>query len=785
MANFIENLGLEFLTEDEDSTRAFAGLIATEGKGITGYYGAPYLNKHFGDAQFIMRTWQSEEENRLEMTGIDTHCAGSCVWNVRVSGVNLDPDDAEKTQKRIVATKPYTNGGLAPINIVNADVLPSYMKDEIIKLQMIAFPVAFDYFADEAAYEDSVTDEYQGGKLLLAEGHIFPSGMLKNRNPNSEDFEKNNWMDDHVLIRGKVKKIGVGKAVFEKDSFDAYIACIIDTEYGELEIIHSFDQVKEEQRENLRVGATISGVFVLSGDPAIYEYDKGIVLDAENDLRLLRGIFAGGDPERLRRALADDAVYIAEYNDQTYAGADEIINRLKFVQEDSDEFFAYFATISSIDEGEGSLAYDVGARCIVIARGEKDNYITIAFVEVNDEGKISCIRTSDNARYHFRVDEAWHPTEEEEDENEESFDVRPLPELLVEEHNYATCELYVDDYNAIKKSDWEEVENTEEKSNGFFHEDYYDTENHDIETAGMCLSVTELFDGRRLLSLKVADGTRHSVVVEEKLEAKDIIGALNDEMLALLPDACKTGDLRLQGRTAIKHYIRQWLGLNVYLVLSFEIVYGSHQASLTAIGDTGAFCENILNSALWQFKAKAKTQLERCERFRKKRDMSRAERATAQADIRYNHLMALANGYQTGCFDELRPLLAEDCVWESQWRIGAEKGRDAVMEYYEKKGTSIRNSGSFPVCSVVELVGNSKPSAPVYTEENGERKPAPTVALLYTEGKLCLYMEQVVDGQKNGAILDLTLDTDGLISRIDVCIPDLFRFVPYQKENSH
>ena len=45
-------------------------------------------------------------------------------------------------------------------------------------------------------------------------------------------------------------------------------------------------------------------------------------------------------------------------------------------------------------------------------------------------------------------------------------------------------------------------------------------------------------------------------------------------------------------------------------------------------------------------------------------------------------------------------------------------------------------------------------------------------------------MEQTVNGEKNGVILDLTLDTDGLISRIDVCIPDLFRFVPYQKENS-
>lgn len=415
MANFIDNLGLGFLVDDEESVKALVGIIAEEGKGITGYYGLPYFNKHFGDAQFIMRTSRSEKENHLEMAGIDTHCAGSCVWTVRVSGINLEPEDADKTQKRIVAAKPYANSGLAPINVVNADVLPSYMKDEIIKLQMIAFPLVFDYFADEAAYEDSITDEFQGGKLLLAEGHVFPSGMLKNRNPNSEEFEQNNWMDDHVLIRGTVKKIGAGRAVFGEDSYDTFISCIIDTEYGELEIVHSFEQVKEEQRKNLCVGATISGVFVLSGDPAIYEYDRGLVLDKEHDLRLLRSTFAKGDPDRLRGALAADAVYISEYNGQTYTGPDEIIENMKFVQNTPDKFFAHFATITDIAQGEGELAYGVGARCIIIAREQEENYESIVFMEVNDEGKISCIRTSDDSRYQFRVDEGWKPTEEDGD----------------------------------------------------------------------------------------------------------------------------------------------------------------------------------------------------------------------------------------------------------------------------------------------------------------------------------------------------------------------------------
>lgn len=620
MASFIENLGLGFLIENEESAMGLASIIAEQGKAINGYYGLPYINKHFGDIQFIMRTRWNSDTDRFEMSGIDTHCAGSCVWTVRVSGINLTPDDADKTEKRIVAAKPYANSGLAPINIVNADVLPSYLKDEIIKLQVIAFPVDFDYFEDESAYEESVTDEFNGGKLLLAEGHVFPSGMLKNHNPNSEEFEQNNWMDDHVLIRGTVKRIGIGRAVFENESFDAYISCIIDTEYGELEIIHDFNQVKEDQRENLHVGATISGIFVLSGDPAIYEYDKGIILDTEHNLKLLRHTFNKGDPDRLRGALAHNAVYIAEYNNKTYIGPDEIIDRIKFVQDTTDEFFTYFATISSIDDGDEELAYGVGTRCIIVARNQAKNYQTIAFIEADDNGRISCIRTSENSRYHFRIDDSWQPTDDDGEEVDFAPELLPLPEMLVEYKNYATCELSVGDYNNISTEEWEAIETPAKTSNGFFCESYYDTENYDIEKAGMCLSVTEISNGRCLISLKDANDERHSLLVGEEFNAYDIAASLPDNIRTMLPAICSERTLFSQGQTSIKHYIRQWFGFNVYLILSFEIVLGENHASLTVIGDSGAFCENILNTVLNQEKIISKTGFDRFERFKNIRD---------------------------------------------------------------------------------------------------------------------------------------------------------------------
>ena len=41
------------------------------------------------------------------------------------------------------------------------------------------------------------------------------------------------------------------------------------------------------------------------------------------------------------------------------------------------------ATITSVDDGDETLPYKVGTRCIVLASGEENNYEFIAFVEIN------------------------------------------------------------------------------------------------------------------------------------------------------------------------------------------------------------------------------------------------------------------------------------------------------------------------------------------------------------------------------------------------------------------
>lgn len=424
MANFIEKLGLDFLVEDEEQVRALWGYIAQEGKAIVGYYGFPYLNQHFGDAQLILRTIRNDEEKRIEVVGMDTHSSGNCVWEVRLSGMNISRKEADVMERRCVAHRKNDGGGMAVINIVNADVLPSFDEGEEVKLQMIAFPSLIEYFKDEDEYAAAQPD-WRDGKLLLADGTMMPTGLMRNHDPESDKFEEDEDLDDLMLIRGTVKALYHGVFELGGERHNAYLRCIIGTEHGDLEIIHTIDEVKEEQRTNIRVGAVVNGVFTLSGDAAIYEYDHGIVLDEAHDLSILRSTFAGGDPERVRFVFAEDATYLAEYNNVTYTGRDAIIDRLKYVAEAADDkYFAYLATISSVDDGDESLPYGAGRRCIVLASGEEDHYESIAFVDINENGRISKLLTSTNSRYHFRIDEKPKP--------KTPLDDIELPESVIE-----------------------------------------------------------------------------------------------------------------------------------------------------------------------------------------------------------------------------------------------------------------------------------------------------------------------------------------------------------------
>lgn len=145
MPLYFESVGLTALAETDE---AFDGLVAnvvSEGKAIVGYYGLPYLNRHMGQPQFICRTGRDEESGKLKITGIDLHCEGYHSWRVRINEEikeGLDDDPLGK----ILLIEPVGHRTMAIVHVVNADVLPSYMRGEVIEVQPIAFATEVHYY---------------------------------------------------------------------------------------------------------------------------------------------------------------------------------------------------------------------------------------------------------------------------------------------------------------------------------------------------------------------------------------------------------------------------------------------------------------------------------------------------------------------------------------------------------------------------------------------------------------------------------------------------------------
>lgn len=118
-------------------------------------------------------------------------------------------------------------------------------------------------------------------------------------------------------------------------------------------------------------------------------------------------------------------------------------------------------------------------------------------------------------------------------------------------------------------------------------------------------------------------------------------------------------------------------------------------------------------------------------------------------------LRSLEKGYESGDFSGFFPYLSQNCVLESQWVLTPNTGYDAIVDYYTGKGRTLADSGVFPDCEIVELIGDLNMVKNASVSVNGEPAQTIDVGILYTPGKLCLMVEQTLNGSKNGVIVDL------------------------------
>ena len=142
----------------------------------------------------------------------------------------------------------------------------------------------------------------------------------------------------------------------------------------------------------------------------------------------------------------------------------------------------------------------------------------------------------------------------------------------------------------------------------------------------------------------------------------------------------------------------------------------------------------------------------------------RKRRFMRQNDEELKAVIILANGYETGDFRPLYSLLSEDCVWQSQWRFDRVTGRKAVIDYYQNKGKTLRESGSSVRSDIMELL------------EIAAIKPGSSDLSCFLEGKLCVLTAQEFNGEDMLCLIVPSYNEAGLLSRIDVCMPGCFRY---------
>ncbi len=405
MSLFFENFGLGEFTEDEELIAGLACNATENGKTFHGYYDDFYLYRNFGDMEMIISIVKNED-GKWEADRYDSHCRGNCIWEAVVHGVNMNPDGQDRLHQRILISGANGVKNLAVVNLVHADVLPSFMEDDVIRMQIVGFPDLIKLYEDEDSYMND-QEEWNGGKLGLADGLIMPSGMLTNRNPNSEHFNQDQDMDSWHVLRGSITKALWGALDFSEEKYEtAFIILYVQTRMGELPLILTPEMISEEEQPLLKPGSIVSAVTYLSGDVAIEEYVNGKVLDEEHDLSLLRYSMTGGDPERLRSALTEDAVYQADTVSETYIGPDAIIERIRYVKKNASvQYRIKKGSITAIeDSGKETQICDVGSRCLILYDSKTGDAIALCFIETDEAGKIRKILTTNDARYRFAPD---------------------------------------------------------------------------------------------------------------------------------------------------------------------------------------------------------------------------------------------------------------------------------------------------------------------------------------------------------------------------------------------
>ena len=408
----LKAFGLERFDESPKTIQALLDEAERLGMPREGYEGK-YLCYDHGQAELILRLARDKENPRqLNFCGLDTQLIGDTTWTVTLVSSAPDPEAEEGAglMRQCVVQNALGEGkGFALIDVVTADIRPTYTEGTRLELQVCALPYDVAYYADEEAYvADAATHlplpkgvPREDGKdyAVFAQGSVWPLGLLSKDESTPKDL---------TYVRGEVVSVRKGRLA---DRQDAFWIVTIDTSFGPLDVVHGLDAVREEQRPFIRRGAILAATCVLSADATTVTYDGGRVDDEDNLLLLVGGVLARESPDRLRAVATPGLRYVSEYNKSVIEGLDAVIERIRSLQASArlPDYRFRLATVVGVRQPAGlpRLPHGVGTRCAYLYhldRNGREVYLGLLFLTLDGQNRVTTFEISQSDAYALAYD---------------------------------------------------------------------------------------------------------------------------------------------------------------------------------------------------------------------------------------------------------------------------------------------------------------------------------------------------------------------------------------------
>lgn len=393
MSMDMECFGLQHMVRTREDAAALLRRAVEDGKRVPAWSGA-YYNLHYDCLQIIANCEEDPETGRPEILSGHTHCAGTALWQCRVLQELAPPPGSSGMDRRLLVA-PAEGGSMTVVDIMNAEILPSYAPGEIIEMQVIMKTEEAGFYRgmegdhNAKALEEANLPVLEGRRMW--DGCPMPVGYLRgmreNRNsPSGADTggESRVWLRATIEGKGWFTSDLPGKygQTMERQLPD----CKVMTDYGKLYVM-----LNSLYSHKTAPGVRSSFLGSLQGDVMVGSYEDGMVTDPMNGLMALRYAFSSGRVKRLRTVMAEGCSVVSETGRTAAAGAREaagyLENRYGEILARGGGTYALYG----VTEGRGG---EKPERCVVAGAGpeHRGNDLLRVFADFDAEGRIRRVR---------------------------------------------------------------------------------------------------------------------------------------------------------------------------------------------------------------------------------------------------------------------------------------------------------------------------------------------------------------------------------------------------------